>query len=153
MRASILTIGTEITRGELIDTNGAWLCEQLSELGCDIHEHVSVSDDAELIRATYLRLCETSDFLVCTGGLGPTSDDMTALAVAGALGRGMVRDEASLARITERYRSYGSPMSEERATQADFPEGATVLDNNQDGTRLLHRAPWLFGILHAGSAS
>jgi nicotinamide-nucleotide amidase len=133
MRASILTIGTEITRGELIDTNGAWLSEQLSLLGFEVVEHVSVPDDGALVSDTFLRLCLTSDVLVCTGGLGPTSDDLTASSVAHGLGKSLVRDEESLARITARYRSFGSEMSEDRAKQADLPEGARVL-GNQVGT-------------------
>ncbi len=129
MPAAILSIGTELTRGELTNGNARWLGERLTELGFEVVEHATVADDAERIRATLLRLGQGTDVIVCTGGLGPTTDDLTAAAVAEALGVPVERDAASLAAIENRYKALARPMPAANAKQADLPRGATVLEN------------------------
>src|SRR5262245_55352097 len=99
MSAAIVAIGTELTRGELVNGNARWLSERLTELGFTVGAHVTVPDDAERVRGTLLSLGREFRVIVCTGGLGPTSDDLTTQAVADALGVKLVRDEASLAKI------------------------------------------------------
>jgi nicotinamide-nucleotide amidase len=129
MKAAILSIGTELTRGELANGNARWLGERLTDLGFEVVEHAAVADDAERIRMTLLRLgCEVS-VIVCTGGLGPTTDDLTTAAVAAALGVPLVRDMASLEAMEERYRTWKRVMPPSNAKQADFPEGASILPN------------------------
>lgn len=130
MSAAILAIGTELTRGELANGNARWLGERLTELGFTVTEHVAVPDDAERIRGTLLRLGRESKVVVCTGGLGPTSDDLTTQAVADALGVALVRDAASLERIEALYRSRKRVMPASNAKQADFPKGARILQND-----------------------
>jgi len=85
-KAAILSIGTELTRGELLNSNAHWLADRLVALGFTVVEHATVPDDAERIRGTLLRLADLADLadhteavkvIVCTGGLGPTSDDLT----------------------------------------------------------------------------
>jgi nicotinamide-nucleotide amidase len=127
--AAILSIGTELTRGELTNTNARWLAEQLTALGVEVLEQLTVDDDeARIVDA--LRLLGTRHrFVVSTGGLGPTSDDITTAAAAKALGVGLVRDDASLDAIQRRFASLGRTMSPSNAKQADFPEGALVLAN------------------------
>jgi nicotinamide-nucleotide amidase len=130
--AAILSIGTELTRGELTNGNARWLGERLTELGFEVVEHATVADDAERIRVTLLRLAHHSrgtQVIVCTGGLGPTSDDLTAASVAEALGVPLVRDEATLTAIATRYRSWNREMPPSVARQADVPQGAHVLSN------------------------
>ncbi|HJL17056.1 MAG TPA: competence/damage-inducible protein A [Sandaracinaceae bacterium LLY-WYZ-13_1] len=129
MTAAVLSIGTELTRGELTNTNASWLAEQLTELGCTVAEQVTVSDDLEAIQEALTRMTTRHRVLVCTGGLGPTTDDLTAQAVAGAAGVDLVRDEPSLEAIRRRYAAAGREMSETNAKQADFPQGAEVLPN------------------------
>ena len=85
MTAAVLSIGTELTRGELLNTNAAWLSDQLTTLGCDVVEHMTVPDDVEAIRAALATLASRNAHVVCTGGLGPTSDDLTAASVAAEL--------------------------------------------------------------------
>jgi nicotinamide-nucleotide amidase len=131
MSAAILAIGTELTRGELVNGNARWLSERLTELGFTVAEHVTVPDDAERIRGTLLRLGQGSKVVVCTGGLGPTSDDLTSQAVADALGVMLVRDAASLAKIEEIYRSRNRVMPAMNAKQADFPQGARIMPNDR----------------------
>lgn len=129
MEAAILAIGTELTRGELCDSNSCWLSEQLTALGVDVLEHATVDDNDARIAAALLRLGEEAELLLVTGGLGPTSDDRTAAAAAVALGVELVRDPASMAAIEARYRKAGRVMPETNRKQADLPMGAASLPN------------------------
>jgi nicotinamide-nucleotide amidase len=128
--AAVLSIGTELTRGELINSNAAWLAEQLAELGFDVFEHVTVDDDEGRIVAQIKRLAASASIVIATGGLGPTTDDLTALAVAKALDLPLERDRASLERIKDFFSAYGRTMSASNEKQADFPQGADVLTND-----------------------
>jgi nicotinamide-nucleotide amidase len=129
MTCAVLSIGTELTRGELVNSNSAWLAAGLTDLGFEVVEHASVDDDRERIVAALERLASFAQVIVCTGGLGPTTDDLTTAAVASALRVGVVRDEGTLDHIRRRFERLGRPMSDSNAKQADFPEGATVLVN------------------------
>lgn len=131
VKAAVLAIGTELMRGELINGNAAWLSEQLTALGVEVMEHAAVADDSQRVRATLARFGREVKLIVCTGGLGPTSDDLTAQAVAELLGVPMVRDEHTLTRICERYAKSGVPMPALNARQADLPQGARALDNDE----------------------
>ncbi|MBN9166269.1 MAG: competence/damage-inducible protein A, partial [Myxococcales bacterium] len=125
----MLSIGTELTRGELVNTNASWLATGLTELGFEVIEHCTVDDDKGRIVAALDRLARAAKVIVCTGGLGPTTDDLTTVAVAAALGVGIERDEASLDHIRRRFEKLGRTMSESNAKQADFPAGAAILPN------------------------
>lgn len=130
MSAAILAIGTELTRGEIHDTNSTWLCERVTALGLEVTECSVVPDDMASIRHTLRRLSLGHTLVICTGGLGPTTDDLTTAAVAAELGVGLVRDADSLLRIETRMRAVGRSVAASNAKQADFPEGATVLAND-----------------------
>lgn len=127
----ILTIGTELTRGELVNSNAAWLGERLTALGFDVVSHLTIADDRARIVRTLRSLAREAKVVVVTGGLGPTTDDLTSECAAEALGVPMQRSEASLAAIVARFERLGRPMSPSNAKQADFPEGADVLPNAQ----------------------
>lgn len=129
MTCAVLSIGTELTRGELVNTNASWLSAALTDLGFEVIEQAVVDDDKERIVATVDRLARRVPVIVCTGGLGPTTDDLTTVAVASALGVGLERDEASLELIRRRMEKFGRTMSESNAKQADFPVGSSVLAN------------------------
>lgn len=129
MSAAILSIGTELTRGELVNTNASWLAEQLTELGMDVDEEVTVPDDVERIARTLRRLAERHAVIVSTGGLGPTTDDLTAKAAARAAGVSLVLHEPSLEAIKRRFAAARREMSPSNAKQAELPEGATALEN------------------------
>jgi nicotinamide-nucleotide amidase len=129
MTCAVLSIGTELTRGELVNTNAAWLAASLTDLGFDVVEAVVVDDDKARIAATLQRLGAVASVLVCTGGLGPTTDDLTTAAVAETTGVALVRDEPSLEHIRRRLAKFGRTVSETNAKQADFPEGAEILAN------------------------
>jgi nicotinamide-nucleotide amidase len=129
MTCAVLCIGTELTRGELTNTNASWLCGGLTDLGFEVVEDVVVDDDRGRIVATLERLGRFAKIIVCTGGLGPTTDDLTADAVAQHLGKKLVTDETSLENIKRRIEKFGRTMSASNAKQADFPEGAEIMPN------------------------
>src|SRR6185436_6701996 len=107
MSAAILCIGTELTRGELVNTNATWLADALSGLGFEVTALDSVADDRTSIEQALVRLGSAHEVLVCTGGLGPTTDDLTTECAARVLGVGLFRDEASLRWIEERISRFG----------------------------------------------
>ena len=129
MTCAVLSIGTELTRGELVNTNATWLADELTALGFEVVEHDTIDDDRERIAEALARLAKRARVLVSTGGLGPTTDDLTTEAVAGALNLRLARDEVSLEQIRRRLEKYGRAMSASNAKQADFPEGADILPN------------------------
>ena len=129
MPAAVLSIGTELTRGELVNSNATWLAEELTALGFEVDSHLTVADDEHTIAGALQRLGEASDVVVCTGGLGPTTDDRTTAAAARALGVALNRDAAAYEHLKRLYASRGRELPSSNAKQADFPEGATVLPN------------------------
>lgn len=129
MTAAVLSIGTELTRGELVNTNASWLAERLTLLGFEVQEVATVDDHVGRIAETVTRLAARHRVIVSTGGLGPTTDDLTTEAVARALGVALERHEPSIEAIKRRFTAMGREMSPSNAKQADFPAGATVLPN------------------------
>ncbi len=133
MTVAILSIGTELTRGEIVDTNAAWLAASLTEAGFEVVSCDAVSDDPQRIVDALQRLgCDTAAIIV-TGGLGPTTDDITASCAAQAASVAVVRDEGALAAIRRRVESRGRVVTPHHEKQADVPEGAELLPN-ADGT-------------------
>jgi nicotinamide-nucleotide amidase len=128
--ALILSQGDEIVTGQTVDTNAAWLGSRLTELGFDVLGHVSVRDVRDEIVDAVRRASSVADFVICTGGLGPTEDDLTAEAVSVALGVPLALDEVALEHIRGMYARYGRPMPEVNSKQAWLPTGATRLDND-----------------------
>lgn len=129
MSCAVLSIGTELTRGELVNTNASWLAAGLTDLGFEVVEQCAVDDDKARIEAALRRLASFAKIIICTGGLGPTTDDLTTEAVAATMGVPLHRDDVSLDHIRRRFEKLGRTMSETNAKQADFPEGATILAN------------------------
>jgi nicotinamide-nucleotide amidase len=129
MTVALVSIGTEITRGELANTNAAWLADQLVELGFELVEHCSVPDDRVAIVETLRRLSTHCRVILCTGGLGPTTDDFTAECAAKLIGRPLVTHEPSLDAIRRKLERAGRTVSASNAKQAELPEHAEVLAN------------------------
>src|SRR5580700_1766054 len=94
--AEIVTIGTELLLGQLVDTNTASIARALAEVGVDVYRQTSVGDNLERIAATVREGRERADIVICAGGLGPTVDDLTRDGVAAATGRTLVLHEPSL---------------------------------------------------------
>lgn len=129
MNITLLTIGTELTRGDLLDANSQWLAAELGNRGYEVSEIRTVDDDDERIMTSLRELAARSTVLIVTGGLGPTSDDRTTQCVAQVLGVPLVRDEPTLAKIREIFARHGRVMHAMNEKQADFPAGAVILDN------------------------
>lgn len=130
MKAAVLSTGTELVRGELINSNAAWLGAALWALGVEVTEHVVVGDDSQKIVDALLRLRAHNDWIVCTGGLGPTTDDLTAACAAQAFGSKIARNEQAYAQVAARIAAYGrTEISAANAKQAALPLGAEVLEN------------------------
>lgn len=131
MSVAVLSIGTEITRGEIVNTNAAWLSTELTSAGFSVAAVEAVPDDVGGIVETLKRLGSTHRIVIATGGLGPTTDDLTALAAARATGVELARDESSLLAIRRRLEARGLAMNPSNEKQADVPAGAEILPNQQ----------------------
>ena len=129
MRAAFLAIGDEIVGGLTTDTNSGYVAGELRALGVEPVAGFSVPDDEDAILRTLERALEEADLVVCTGGLGPTADDLTTACVARLAGVGMELDEHSLSLIEERFRQRGIEMSPNNRKQALFPAGSTIIPN------------------------
>ncbi|HKY36641.1 MAG TPA: competence/damage-inducible protein A [Polyangiaceae bacterium] len=129
MTAAVLCIGTELTRGELTNTNASWLAESLTALGLEVTALDCVDDDRVRIEACLRRLAAEHQVLICTGGLGPTTDDITTECAARVAEVALERDQATLDGIEQRLLRFGRKMAASNAKQADFPAGARVLPN------------------------
>lgn len=129
MTVAILSIGTELTCGEIVDTNAVWLAAELVEAGFVVATKMSVPDEIERIRDALRMLAERHRVVVATGGLGPTSDDLTAAAAAEAAGVAVVRDESALLAIRRRVEARGRVVTPAHEKQADVPQGAEILAN------------------------
>ncbi|ALL05657.1 damage-inducible protein CinA [Pedobacter sp. PACM 27299] len=133
MLAEIITIGDEILIGQIVDTNSAWMAKRLNQIGMKVKQITSVSDDADHIMEA-LRLAESrADVILMTGGLGPTKDDITKVTLAKYFNMGFRRDEETLNHVTEIFAGLNRPMIDLNRTQADVPEGCTVI-KNKNGT-------------------
>ena len=129
VEAEILSQGDEVITGQTVDSNAAWLAEQLTALGIRVVRHSSVGDDAGAIGALVAEAAARCPLVLCTGGLGPTADDLTAEAVAAAAGVPLRFDAQAMAQIERLYRRFGKTMAATNRKQAMLPEGCQRLDN------------------------
>ncbi|HEY4438884.1 MAG TPA: competence/damage-inducible protein A [Candidatus Elarobacter sp.] len=125
----IVTIGTEILLGHLVDTNSAHIASVLADSGVDVFAKHSVGDNADRLALMLEDALQRADGVVTTGGLGPTVDDLTKDAVGRAVRKKLVLHEPSLRAIEARFRAFNRPMTENNARQAYLPEGSVVLEN------------------------
>ena len=131
MNLEVLTIGTELLLGYTVDTNAAELGRALAAAGAEITRRTTVADRPDAIRAAVAEALDRSGFVITTGGLGPTRDDLTKTVVATLFGKRLVLDERLLASIKARFDRMGGgrPMPAINRTQAEVPEGAAILPN------------------------
>ncbi|MCC7147477.1 MAG: competence/damage-inducible protein A [Phycisphaeraceae bacterium] len=142
MQAVILSIGDELVLGQTIDTNSAFLAQQLTSLGFSVLYHQTVADDQSAIAAAFVQACRAAPLVIATGGLGPTEDDLTRQGLADALGVSLVLDEASLSEIESFFTRRGRAMVAGNRIQAMHPVGSQMLANHT-GT-----APGIRAALH-----
>lgn len=131
MKAEIITIGDEILIGQTLDTNSSWIARELDNMGIAVHALSTVPDEAGRITGALELATGRSDLVIMTGGLGPTSDDITKQTLCSFFGTRLVRDESVLAHITAMLGSRGGKMNENNMGQAFVPEGCRVLKNDK----------------------
>ena len=147
MKAWILAVGSEMLTPFRLDTNSLAITERLNTIGCDVRLKAVVGDDVSELVSLFERGVGAVDLIVCTGGLGPTEDDITRDALARALSLTLERDDRIVEKIRERFERRGMVMQAINARQAMVPHGAVVLENargtapglwiEQSGTRIL----------------
>ena len=131
MHIEVVTIGDELLLGYTIDTNAAHLARALAGEGVEISRRTTVGDAAATITTAVRDALDRAGAVITTGGLGPTSDDLTKPSIAALFGREMVLDEEHLAWMEERFtRLFQRPMPATNKQQAMLPEGARKLKNN-----------------------
>jgi len=129
VKLEVLTIGTELLLGQIVDTNAAELGRALAGAGAEVVRHTSIADRPEAIRAAVAEALARTGFVITTGGLGPTRDDMTKREVAALFGKALELDQTVLRALEDRFRRFGRTMPAINRTQAEVPAGATVLPN------------------------
>jgi nicotinamide-nucleotide amidase len=133
MKAEILSIGSELTSGQNLDTNSQWLSLRLAEIGIPVGWHTTVADDLQANVEAFRIAASRAALVLATGGLGPTQDDLTREALAQAAGVELVLHEESLRTIQEMFRRFSRTMPERNRVQAMCPAGAEPIAN-QRGT-------------------
>lgn len=129
MRAAILAIGTEITTGQIINRNSAWLAERLNDEHITVTEHVAVADIHADIKESLERLSLSNDFILTTGGLGPTTDDFTRDVHASWLGEKLEFRQSAWDAIHDRLGRLGVKVAESNRQQCYFPKSAVNYEN------------------------
>ncbi len=130
MVVELISVGTELLLGNIVNTNAAWLAEKCAALGLSCYYQTVVGDNRDRLAATLRTGLERSDILILTGGLGPTQDDLTKETAAEVFGQPLQMDAHSLERIEAFFQERGLEMTENNRKQALVPSGATVVDND-----------------------
>jgi nicotinamide-nucleotide amidase len=129
VRCDVLAVGTELLLGQIVDTNSAWIGEQLAAAGVDSYLHVQVGDNQARMVELLRYLLEQADAVIVCGGLGPTQDDITREAIAEVMGTSLERREDLADAIREMFLSRGRPMPASNLRQADVPKGGDAIPN------------------------
>lgn len=147
MKAEIVSIGTELLIGQIVNTNATYLAQQLADYGIDLQHVITVGDNPQRIQQALQDAWNRSDLVICTGGLGPTPDDLTAEQIAEFLKLPMELYPEALEHIRRRFELRGRTMSQSDPKQAYFPKGAKLIPDppgtatsfyvNQDGKTIL----------------
>lgn len=127
--AEVLTIGDELNRGEIVDTNSSFLAERLTALGLHVRWRTSVTDDAPDMADALRRAAARADVVLCSGGLGPTDDDRTVDVVCSLLGVAPVEEPAHAERMRRRFAERNFALTPNNLRQVRVPSGADILGN------------------------
>lgn len=130
MNAHIISVGTELLMGEILNTNTKYIAEELNIIGIDVYRQSVVGDNLSRIVSELTRAFEEADIVITTGGLGPTKDDLTKEAAAAFLKREMILDEATLDGLVKFFSKRGIAVNEGNKKQAYFPVGSVIIKNN-----------------------
>ena len=129
MKVELVSIGTELTSGQNLDTNCQWLSRRLAEIGVPVAFHTTVADDLADNVAVFALACQRADLVISTGGLGPTQDDLTREVIAAVCGFPLKEHAESLAHIKEMFARRGRTMPERNHVQALIPANAEAIYN------------------------
>jgi nicotinamide-nucleotide amidase len=127
--AEIVSVGTELLLGEIVDTNTTWLSSQLADLGVSLYRHVTVGDNKERLVTIFKEAASRADLVLSTGGLGPTSDDITHECLGLATSRGLVEYPEARRHVDEMFARLGREPTSSNYKQALFPEGSELIPN------------------------
>ena len=131
MKATIITIGDEILIGQIVDTNSAWMAQELNKIGVHVFEIITINDDKDHILSAFAKAESQSDIVLVTGGLGPTKDDVTKATICEYFDDELVLDEKVLEHVTQLFAKYvKDPMVDMNKAQALVPSKAEVIKNN-----------------------
>ncbi|HTU23263.1 MAG TPA: competence/damage-inducible protein A [Gemmataceae bacterium] len=131
MRCEVLSIGSELTSGQNLDTNSQWLSRRLAEMGIAVGWHTTIADDLDANIEAFRIAGRRAELVLATGGLGPTQDDLTREALARAAGVELVEHAESLQQIEEMFRHRNRVMPERNRVQALFPAGSMPIPNER----------------------
>ncbi len=129
MQAEIISIGDEILIGMTVDSNAAWMGRELTNLGIEVYQMISISDNKEHILKVVDESMKRSDLVLVTGGLGPTSDDITKKTLSEYFDMKLVQDDRVLENIEKLIKKRSLHMNQNNIKQAEVPEGCRVLSN------------------------
>lgn len=127
MKAEIISIGSELLLGQIVNTDAQYISQELARLGIGVYYHTVIGDNRQRLLEMLETASNRSDIIVTTGGLGPTMDDITKETISEFLDLEMVLDENSLDAIKCYFQRVNRPMNEANIKQAKFPKGAIVL--------------------------
>ena len=130
LTCEIVSVGTELLLGDILDTNAQYLSQQLAAMGIAVLHRATVGDNAARLAETVRDALSRSDIVLLTGGLGPTADDLTKEVCADVMGFALERDAQTVEEIRAFFQKRGMPMPESNLKQADLPVGATVFPNS-----------------------
>ena len=129
MNAEIVSIGSELLLGQIVDTNASWIAQRLAESGVNLFYKTTVGDNLNRIVDILDQALDRSDVVITGGGIGPTQDDLTREAIAKVTGREVVTDPKSLEELRERFQKRGFILTKNNERQAEIPSGAIVVKN------------------------
>ncbi len=130
MKTAILTVGTEILFGQIVNTNAAFLSQELQNMGYDVMYHYSVGDNPGRLKELINFAFHDCDLILTTGGLGPTQDDLTKEVIAEAMGEVIVQNEDCMKALLDNYKKAGRTMTPNNLKQGYMPSRARVLPND-----------------------
>ncbi len=130
MICEIISVGTEILLGDILNTNAQYLGRRLADLGINVYFHTSVGDNPERLKKTFEIAFSRSDMVIATGGLGPTKDDLSKEVAAEFFGKKLIIDEESLQRIRDSFERRGLPLTSGNMKQAYIIEGSRPIPND-----------------------
>ena len=130
MKSAILTVGTEILFGQIVNTNAAYLSQQLNGLGIDVLYHFTVGDNPDRLKRALETCAKECDLIITTGGLGPTQDDLTKEVISEFAGCRLTINQEAMDRIEGYFKRSGREMTENNVKQAYVPEGAICMQND-----------------------